>query len=338
MFLYLNICPYITDPIDGTKEFTEGIKSAVTTLIGICWKGRPIAGIIGRPFSDQIVWGIVGLGAFGFRHDIRLQNRDHNRRIICTSRAHFNPSMRGYICACNPSGFKRAGGCGGKVLMVIEGDADAYVFPSLGTKKWDTAAPEAILLSLGGRLTKPDGSLYNYEPVVGIPMNVEGFVATVFDKSYHDSYLEQNINIEQLDMILFGATGFTGRLAARYIAQQYNSDGGTLYKFGLAGRNMAKLQTLLMDELVKIDENAEERFELIVCDCHSTADVEAMVRRTSCVVTTVGPFAKYGERVISACCKYGVDYVDICAEYFWVRRMINKYDAKGICIICDLCA
>ena len=134
------------DPVDGTKEFTEGIKEAVTTLVGIAYKGRPICGIIGRPFTSEVIWGIVGLGAYGLKYKIELGKRDKSRRIICTSRSHFSPSMRGYISACNPSGFKRSGGAGGKVLMVIEGDADAYVFPSLGTKKWDTCAPVMYLL------------------------------------------------------------------------------------------------------------------------------------------------------------------------------------------------
>ena len=120
------------DPVDGTKEFTEGIKSAVTTLIGIAWKGRPIAGIIGRPFTDEIIWGIVGLGAFGFKNKDKLQTRDRKSRVIVTTRTHLNQHIKGYVCACKPSNFKRAGGSGGKTLMVIEGDADAYVFPAKG--------------------------------------------------------------------------------------------------------------------------------------------------------------------------------------------------------------
>eukprot|EP01084_Bolivina_argentea_P031452 58212_1 len=162
------------DPVDGTKEFTEGIKSAVTTLIGVAWKGRPIAGIIGRPFTKEIIWGIVGFGAFGFKNKDAINTRDRASRVICTSRSHFKASMKAYVCGCKPSGFVRAGGSGGKVLMVIEGDADAYVFPSLGTKKWDTCAPEAVLLALGGKLTKPDGSLYEYDPLRCKPMNTEG--------------------------------------------------------------------------------------------------------------------------------------------------------------------
>ena len=95
---------------------------------------------------------MVGLGAFGFKNSDKLSERIENKnksRIICTSRSHFKPSMKAYVSACKPTGFVRSGGSGGKVLMVIEGIADAYVFPSRGTKKWDTCGPEAVLLSLG---------------------------------------------------------------------------------------------------------------------------------------------------------------------------------------------
>ncbi len=95
--------------------------------------------------------------------------------------------------------------------MVIEGAADAYVFPSLGTKKWDTCAPEAVLRALGGMLTKPDGTVYDYaNDAKSEWMNKEGFIATCFDEEYHQSFLRRNLKIEQLDMVLFGATGFTG--------------------------------------------------------------------------------------------------------------------------------
>ena len=134
------------------------------------------------------------MGAYGLNYKIDLNKRDKTRRIITATRSHFKPYMKEYVSACNPTGFKRSGGAGGKALMVIEGDADAYIHPKLGLKKWDTCAPEAILLSLGGKLTKPDGTLYNYgkdEP----HMNQEGIVATIFDDEYHNSFLKQNIQI-----------------------------------------------------------------------------------------------------------------------------------------------
>merc|ERR1712228_842650 len=180
------------DPLDGTREFTEGIKSAVTTLIGIAWKGRPIAGIIGRPFTKQIVWGIVGLGAFGFKNKDKLSSRNHGSRIVCASRSHFSKSLQAYINQCKPSKLVRQGGSGNKALMVLEGFADAYVHPKRGTKKWDTCAPEAVLLAVGGKLTKPDGTFYDYKSNCSLS-NESGFIATVFGDKYHASFLNRNV-------------------------------------------------------------------------------------------------------------------------------------------------
>jgi len=345
------------DPVDGTKEFTEGIKSAVTTLIGIAWKGRPIAGVVARPFTGEVIWGVVGLGAYGFNNEEQLKQRRSaakKSRVVCCTRSHFSPSMRAYIAACKPTGFVRAGGSGGKVLMCIEGEADAYVQPSLGTKKWDTCAPEAVLLALGGRLTKPDGTLYDYDPARAKPMNSEGFIATVFDEEYHETYLENNLKIFQLDLILFGATGYTGKLAVEYIVDQYiykmkhvqeqKSDADDEKKemerekklqFGIAGRSKVKLENVLYEIKHKgkyedIKDDIDSRISIIECDCFDVDSVEAMIQKTSVVVSTVGPYAKYGENIITACCKYGVDYVDLTGEFGWVKRMILKHgqDAK----------
>ena len=156
-------------------------------------------------------------------------------------------------------------------------------------------------------------------------MNTEGFVATVFDKPYHDSFLEPNIKIEQLDLILFGATGFTGKLAAEYIVKQYKN---TKYTFGFSARNMDKLNKLL-NELKTLDENIADRVKLIQCNSNSIKDCENLVRKTACIITTVGPYALYGENLIHACCKYGVDYVDLTGEYLWVSDMIKKYGAEA---------
>ena len=79
-------------------------------------------------------------------------------KIICTTRSHSSKAVNACIEAMQPDNVLRQGGAGNKVLRVIEGDAHAYVFASPGTKKWDTCAPEAILVAMGGRLT---GKFYN---------------------------------------------------------------------------------------------------------------------------------------------------------------------------------
>ena len=224
--------------------------------------------------------------------------------------------------------------------MVLEGDADAYVFPSLGTKKWDTCAPEAVLLALGGKLTTPQGNLYNYDPANCKPMNEEGFIATVFGDEYHSTFLEENLTITQLDLVLFGATGFTGKLAVEYIVEHYiyckkeREDREQTLQFGIAGRDRVKLQNVLNGIMGNtryqdIGDEIKSRITMIECDCFVPQSVESMVQKTSAIVTTVGPYAKYGDNLVAACCKYGVDYVDLTGEFQWVKRMMNRYDAEA---------
>ena len=215
---------------------------------------------------------------------------------------------------------------------------------TIGTKKWDTCAPEAILLALGGKLTKPDGSLYDYNPDNVKPMNEEGFIATVFGDKYHETFLENNLKIFQLDLVLFGATGYTGKLAVEYLVDQYiyknknvKAESGSEEEkekklmFGIAGRSKVKLENVLYEikstgKYNDIKDDIDKRISIIECDAFTPKSVEAMIQKTSVVVTTVGPYAKYGENIINACCKYGVDYVDLTGEFSWVKRMINKYD------------
>ena len=165
------------DPIDGTKEYTQGLKECVTVLIGIAFKERLIGGVIGRPLgkAKELYLGIVGIGLFkhsngkyknvsdiiGKKDSLTGEKRDFTPRLICTARSHFSDSIKLYMNACNPTSMVRSGGAGGKTLMVIEGVADAYVYPTLGTKKWDTCACEAVLLSIGGKLTTPQGNVYD---------------------------------------------------------------------------------------------------------------------------------------------------------------------------------
>ncbi len=76
-----------------------------------------------------------------------------------------------------------------------------------------------------------------------------------------------------------------------------------------------------------ISDDIDRRISIIECDCFDPQSIESMVQKTNVIVTTVGPYAKYGENLIKACCKYGVDYVDLTGEFSWVKRMIEK-DAR----------
>uniref|UniRef100_A0A674EZJ4 3'(2'),5'-bisphosphate nucleotidase 1 n=1 Tax=Salmo trutta TaxID=8032 RepID=A0A674EZJ4_SALTR len=187
------------DPLDGTKEYTEGLLDHVTVLIGIAYGGKAIAGVINQPFFNyqlgtesadmgRTLWGMPGLGAFGFE----LQEVPDGRRIVTTTRSHSNKLVTDTVDAMEPHDVIRVGGAGNKIIQLVEGKASAYVFASLGTKKWDTCAPEAILLAVGGKLTDMHGSALCYDANVK-HMNSAGVLATLRNHQYYASRVPQSV-------------------------------------------------------------------------------------------------------------------------------------------------
>lgn len=130
------------------------------------------------------------------------------------------------------------------------------------------------------------------------------------------------------DVVVFGATGFTGQLVAEYLLYQYGI-GGEL-SWAIAGRSLEKLQ-LIRDEL------GAESIPLIVADSNERASLDAMTSQTKVVCTTVGPYAKYGSELVASCIENGSDYCDLTGEVQWIRRMIDAHHdtakAKGVKIV-----
>lgn len=186
------------DPLDGTKEYTEGLLDNVTVLIGIAYGGRAIAGVINQPFYNyqlgagaalgRTMWGVLGLGAFGFK----LQEAPADKRIVTTTRSHSNKTVTDCVNAMEPHEIIRVGGAGNKIIQLIEGKASAYVFASPGCKKWDTCAPEAILHAVGGKLTDMFGNSYGYNADVK-HMNSAGVLATLRNHDYYVSRVPQSV-------------------------------------------------------------------------------------------------------------------------------------------------
>ncbi|XP_050530331.1 3'(2'),5'-bisphosphate nucleotidase 1 [Daktulosphaira vitifoliae] len=166
------------DPLDGTSEFTKGLVDHVTTLIGICVDNDAVAGVIYQPFwqnKGRAVWGLVGHGIGG----LEIKDPPTNRKVYVTSRSHYDKAIETFIDGLKPCDVIRAGGAGNKVLYVLEGKAHAYVYPSAGCKRWDTAAPEAVLRSAGGELTDMYGNKYSYSKEnEKDPLNKHGVFAT----------------------------------------------------------------------------------------------------------------------------------------------------------------
>ena len=120
----------------------------------------------------------------------------------------------------------------------------------------------------------------------------------------------------QYDVTLFGATGFTGRLAARYLSEHAPPG----LRWAVAGRSRAKL------ELLQAETHATG---LVVADSGDPAAVDAMVGDARVLASTVGPFAHHGNAVVEACVRDGTDYVDITGETAWVRGLIDRHHAAA---------
>jgi short subunit dehydrogenase-like uncharacterized protein len=123
------------------------------------------------------------------------------------------------------------------------------------------------------------------------------------------------------DVIVYGATGFTGRLVAEHMLAKYGVGEGA--KWAIAGRSRAKLET------VRKEIGAPDVLPLVIADASDPASLLAMAKSTKSVVTTVGPYQLYGEGLVAACAEAGTDYVDLCGEPAWMAEMIGKYDAKA---------
>jgi len=185
------------DPLDGTTEYTKGRLEAVTSLIGISYDGRPIAGVLHQPFADagqslpcallserpgddeegearqrllekasrgHSVLAIVGAGVFGLDLVPILHRRvaPLSEFVVTTTRSHASRAVLQYLQRLDADHIERVGGSGYKALRVAGGLADVFTLPNPHTSLWDTCAPEAMMVAMGGSLTDCNGELIDY--------------------------------------------------------------------------------------------------------------------------------------------------------------------------------
>ena len=137
----------------------------------------------------------------------------------------------------------------------------------------------------------------------------------------------------EFDVIIYGSTGYTGRLVAEYMVQQYAASDDAP-KWAMAGRSLEKLEEVR--DLV----GAPKDTPLVVADSDDPASIDMMARRTNVVLTTVGPYQLYGDEVVAACVRHGTHYVDLCGEPGWMRAMIDEHQQAAeksgaqICFSC----
>ncbi|HUO13112.1 MAG TPA: saccharopine dehydrogenase NADP-binding domain-containing protein [Caulobacteraceae bacterium] len=127
--------------------------------------------------------------------------------------------------------------------------------------------------------------------------------------------------MSEFDLVVYGATGYTGRLVAAHLLKTYGAAGDL--KWAMAGRSTAKLAKV-RDEI-----GAPESLPFVVADAADPASLDAMARRAGVVITTVGPYQIYGSQLVAACAAAGTDYVDLTGESNWIAEMLGKHEAAA---------
>ena len=127
-------------------------------------------------------------------------------------------------------------------------------------------------------------------------------------------------NPANYDFVVYGASGFTGKLVVEYALNQYSNED---ISWAIAGRNLEKLQNL--KEKLKLTNDVG----IIQVDSEDQSSIDALVQQTKCVLTTVGPYQLYGDKVVRACISSGTDYVDLCGEVGFMHKIISECSAEA---------
>ena len=130
-------------------------------------------------------------------------------------------------------------------------------------------------------------------------------------------------------VVLYGATSFVGQITAHYLAQflteqKPNEDASHSVTWAIAGRDEDKLKKL-QDEIVSKQGNKADKVAIIIANSNDEASLDAMTKQTQVLISTVGPYLKYGEPLIKSCAQNGTDYVDLTGEAIFIKDMLDKY-------------
>ncbi|KAI8583348.1 hypothetical protein K450DRAFT_223185 [Umbelopsis ramanniana AG] len=126
------------------------------------------------------------------------------------------------------------------------------------------------------------------------------------------------------DLVVYGATGFTGAYTAEYIAKLHDKN----LKWALAGRSIPKLEKV-RETLAGIDEQLKN-LDLLVVDSFNPDSLDEAFKQAKVIISTVGPFEKYGTPVVESCIRQGTHYVDITGEFTWAKTIIDKYHDAAV--------
>ena len=125
----------------------------------------------------------------------------------------------------------------------------------------------------------------------------------------------------EFDFVVYGATGFTGKLVVEYLQAKYSNNNEI--NWAMAGRSLEKLNQ------VKTDLGVNNSVKILEVNSNDQASIEKMMEMTDCVLTTVGPYQLYGNEIVKSCAETGTDYVDLCGEPGWMHEIISKYNDKA---------
>ncbi|MDO9001999.1 MAG: saccharopine dehydrogenase NADP-binding domain-containing protein [Aquabacterium sp.] len=131
------------------------------------------------------------------------------------------------------------------------------------------------------------------------------------------------MNTPSYDIVVFGASSFVGQILSKYLAEHFSGQNESL-RWAIAGRSESKL-----NEVKRSLGAAGQSLPIIVADAANEAQLRAMCAQTRVVVSTVGPYALYGEPLVKVCAESGTDYCDLTGETPWMRRMIDRYEATA---------
>ena len=128
------------------------------------------------------------------------------------------------------------------------------------------------------------------------------------------------IQKREYDIIIFGASGFTGKLVAEYLFKNYgvNKD----LKWAISGRDFSKLEVIR-------SEIADNSLPIIIADSNDQDSLNSITSKTKVICTTVGPYAKYGSNLVLSCVENQTHYCDLAGEVQWIRKMIDQYHEKA---------
>ena len=125
----------------------------------------------------------------------------------------------------------------------------------------------------------------------------------------------------EIGIVVYGATGYTGKLVAEYLNNQYGADGDI--NWAMAGRSLEKLEAL------RDDLGVSHKIPLLVVDAGDPSSIAAMAEKAAVVISTVGPYQLYGSDLVAACAAAGTDYVDLCGEPTWMKEMIDAHSGAA---------